>query len=219
MILLGLLGTSIAAYLIGAIPVGLLLVRLLKGIDVRELGSGKTGATNVLRAVGLGGAIATLLGDVAKGAVGTLLGRYLLAGFGPEASALGEVVGALASVAGHNWPVYTGGRGGRGVSTTLGATFVLSPLTAIIALPLALIIIAVSDMASLGSLLATLVGLAVLGLLIFVGQHPPAYAIFALAGGGMIVWQHRDNINRLLRGEERKLEIRKQGVRRGGRPT
>jgi glycerol-3-phosphate acyltransferase PlsY len=208
MVWIALLVTVVIAYLIGAIPVGLVLGKALKGIDIREYGSGKTGATNVLRALGWGPAIATLMGDVAKGTVGVLIGRSLLVGFGVEASYYGEVIGGLAAIAGHNWPIYIGGRGGRGVATALGAALALSPLTSILALPVALTIIAISDMASLGSLLGTVLGLLVIGALIALGQLTPVYAIFALFAGGMIVFQHRDNIHRLLRGEERKLGIK-----------
>src|SRR3990170_4522241 len=103
MVWLAYLATAVLAYLIGALPVGLVLGRLLKGTDIRKHGSGRTGATNVLRTLGWGPAIATLLGDIAKGAVGVLAGRLLLLGFGGEASSYGEVIGGLAAVAGHNW--------------------------------------------------------------------------------------------------------------------
>lgn len=185
------LATVAIPYLIGAIPVGLVLGKLLRGIDIREFGSGKTGATNVLRALGWGPAVATLLGDAAKGTLGVLIGRLLLGQFGVDAGHYGEVIGGLAAVAGHNWPVYTGWRGGRGVATTLGVAVPLSPLTCLIALPLAVAIIAISDMASLGSLLGTIAGLTLLGALIVAGYHTPIYAIFALLGGGMIIFQHR----------------------------
>lgn len=215
MVWLAYLATAALAYLTGAIPVGLVLGKLLKGVDIREHGSGRTGATNALRTLGWGGALATLLGDIAKGTAGVLIGRLVLLGFGVEAGHYGEVIGGLAAVAGHNWPIYIGGRGGRGVATTLGAALLLSPPSALLALPLALAVIAASDMASLGSLLGTVAGLLMLGMLIVLGHHTPIYTIFALLGGGMIVFQHRDNIQRLLRGEERKLGIRS----RLGRPT
>lgn len=214
MLWLAYLASAAIAYLIGAIPVGLVLGKILKGTDIRTSGSGRTGATNVLRALGWGPAIATLLGDIAKGTIAVLVGRLLLLGFGGEATYYGEVIGGLTAVAGHNWPVYIGGRGGRGVATTLGAALVLSPLSAALALPLALATIALSDMASLGSLLGTIAGLLFFGLLIMLGYHTPIYALFALLGGAMIVFQHRDNIKRLLRGEERKLGLRS----RLGRP-
>jgi glycerol-3-phosphate acyltransferase PlsY len=179
----------------------------LKGVDIRTQGSGKTGATNVLRQLGWRAAVATLLGDVAKGVIGVLIARLMLSHAGADALSYGEVLGGLAAIVGHDWPVYIGWRGGRGVATTLGAAIVLSPVAALLALPVALILIAASDMASVGSLLGAVFGLAAFAAQIYLGDLTPIYGIFVALATVLIVFQHRDNIQRLRQGTERRIGI------------
>src|SRR5947209_4379055 len=117
-----------AAYLIGSIPFGLIVGRRVRGVDIREFGSGKTGFTNSLRTIGLGPSILVLAGDFLKGALPVLLAARL---FGSPAL---EVVAASFAVVGHVWPVFAGFKGGRGVTTAFGATAAMIPALAVIIL-------------------------------------------------------------------------------------
>ncbi|MCL4458387.1 MAG: glycerol-3-phosphate 1-O-acyltransferase PlsY [Chloroflexi bacterium] len=207
MIWLTYLSIVVLSYLIGSIPVGLILGKLLKGIDIRQYGSGKIGATNVQRTLGWGSGLFVLLSDVAKGLLSVLLARLLLSAAGP-AIEMGEVMAALAAIVGHNWSLYIKGYGGRGVATALGGLVIISPLTCAIAFPLAILSIIVSDMSSVGSLGGTAAALVILLILTVLGYQPPAYAIFAVVAAGLIFFQHRDNIQRILAGRERRIGVR-----------
>ena len=122
------------AYILGSIPSGYLVARLVKGVDIRELGDHATGATNVSREVGMGAGIATAIGDIAKGAVPMLLARAL------QVPDIALIFVALAAVSGHNWPVFLGFRGGAGLATSIGAIFAALPRESLIlAVPYALL--------------------------------------------------------------------------------
>lgn len=183
------------AYLIGAIPVGLLVARLRGGVDIRARGSGNIGATNVLRALGpVAGALA-LVGDVVKGFAAVEAARAL--GGEPPGAALG----AVAAVAGNCWPVYLRFRGGKGVATGLGAFLALMPWAVLPAVAVWAGVTGASRYVSLASMLsvATLPGAAAL-----LG-YPADSVAAAAAVGGMVVWRHRDNLRRLRSGTERRV--------------
>lgn len=186
-------------YLLGAVPSALIAGKLLKGIDIRQYGSGNVGAANTLRTLGLGASVAVFASDIIKAAAPVLLARWLT---GEPAV---EVAVALAAIAGHNWPVYIGWRGGRGVSSSFGALVVFSPLVAAICVVFFVAVVALTRYVSLGSLAGSVLGcLLILGLALW-SLLPPAYAAYAVLGAALIVIQHRDNISRLVRGTERKL--------------
>ncbi|MDP2953992.1 MAG: glycerol-3-phosphate 1-O-acyltransferase PlsY [Chloroflexota bacterium] len=189
---------ALASYVIGSVPFGLLVGKAW-GKDIRGYGSGKTGATNALRTLGRGAAALVLVGDTAKGAVAVLVARLLFP------TPAGEAVAGLAAIAGHNWPFYLRFRGGRGVSTGLGAALVMAPWAGLLSLAVAAIVIALFRYVSLGSLLGFLAFLMALALLTALGREPLAYLAFAIAAAGIVVFQHRDNIQRLLKGTERVL--------------
>lgn len=195
----------ILAYVLGSIPFGYLLVRLSGGGDVRETGSGGTGATNVTRRAGKWAGLATLLLDAAKGAAAVLAARALLAG---EAGAEWWVAAsAVAAVVGHVFPVWLGFHGGKGVATGLGVFLLLAPLATACALAVFVLVVWVWRYVSLGSMTAA----AVLPLAVwFVGgrgsEAAPALAV-AAAGAALIIYMHRANIERLLRGSENKLKL------------
>ncbi|HEX8499640.1 MAG TPA: glycerol-3-phosphate 1-O-acyltransferase PlsY [Pyrinomonadaceae bacterium] len=193
------------AYLLGSVPFGYLLVRLRGGGDVRETGSGGTGATNVTRRAGRGAGILTLLLDASKGAAAVLAAR----------AALGEGAGwwvcaaAAAAVLGHVFPVWLRFRGGKGVATGLGVFLVLAPLATLAALVVFAAVVWLWRYVSLGSVTAT----AVLPLAVWalgrlgVGDRAPAPVLaVAVTGAALIVFMHRANIGRLLRGEEGKFK-------------
>ena len=187
-------------YLLGSVPFGLLLGKLC-GVDVRKYGSGKTGATNVFRVLGAKAGIPALIADVGKGVTPVLIARFTL---GPG----GEVAAALAAVVGHNWPVYLRFRGGRGAATSLGGLAAMSwpvSLLAPVSLAVFAIVVAFSRYVSLGSMTAALSVLVLMIPLVALNRIELIYLIYGVLAPGLIVFQHRDNIARLVAGTERKL--------------
>ncbi len=170
----------------------------LRGVDLRQYGSGKLGATNVLRTLGTRTGLVVFLADILKGVGAAYLGLYLMEGMP------GALAGGLAGMLGHNWPLYLRFQGGRGVLVFLGSFFVLDWRIALAGGLFGLLVIALSRYASLGSLLGSALGL-VLALLVWALSGVGEPFIFALAGGSLVLFQHRDNIYRLLSGTERKL--------------
>jgi acyl phosphate:glycerol-3-phosphate acyltransferase len=184
----------VAGYLIGSIPFALLLSRR-RGIDVRHVGSGNVGATNVLRTVGAGAAVMTVLLDGAKGIAAVLIAQQLT-----DATAV-AVLAALASVIGHVWPVWLGFRGGKGVATAAGAFGVLAPLAFIVALLTFVLTVWLTRFVSLGSMVAavTLVGVLVVTASPLVLTGGAAIAVLVILIG------HRANVARLIAGTEHRL--------------
>ena len=205
------LAAMICGYILGSIPWGLIVAKRMAKVDVREWGSGKIGATNVLRSAGKKVAIVTALLDIIKGAVAVILAGFILEksyvmvgnlGFG---ALFGQVLAGLAAVAGHNWSIFLGFRGGSGVAVFFGGWFALFPMVALFGGEVLFLGAASTLFVSLGSI-AGVVGTYVIlvPLTIFAG-FPVEYLIYALVGGGMIIYTHRGNIKRLLTGKERKL--------------
>ena len=189
------LATVVLAYLIGAIPFGFIAGRL-RGVDLRQYGSGKLGATNVLRTLGTRTAMVVFAADILKGVGAAYLGFYLMKGMP------GALAGGLAGMLGHNWPLYLRFQGGRGVLVFLGGFFVLDWRIALVGGLFGLLVIALSRYASLGSLLGSALGVVLSALVWGLTGEP---FVFALAGGSLVLFQHRDNVYRLLSGTERKL--------------
>ena len=192
------------AYLIGALPWGYVVLHLRRGIDIRDYGSGRTGVSNALRTAGMRVAGLVLLLDLVKGISAVLLARTLIGD--PTA----EVAAGLLALVGHNWPVFLGFRGGRGIAPGLGALTVISPLAAVLGVAVFIPTCLITRYLSLGSILGVIVacgGLVALVLLRFnpLGFSSNLYLIYGLLGGGVIIWQHRDNIQRLLQGTERRI--------------
>jgi len=185
----------LAAYLIGAVPTGVILTRLVGGEDVRKAGSGNIGATNVYRVAGKKLGVLTLVGDILKGLVPVLLADR--AGF----AAGGVALVAAAAFIGHCYPIYIGFKGGKGVATALGIFLVLSPPSVLCVLLLFIFLVWKWRYVSLGSISAA--GLIPILVLLFEGSA----SLFAasLFIGGMVIWRHRSNIERLLAGTENKF--------------
>jgi len=198
----------IVAYLAGAVPSGLWLGRLLRGVDVRTLGSGNLGATNVYRSLGPGLGIATLLLDVAKGAlpVALLPGSGLGAAFpgGPEWCRLAS---GFAAITGHVATVFASFRGGKGVATTAGVLLALSPPAFGAFAAVFVAAVAATRWISLGSILGSLAFAATLGAIAPGGVRSPTFAFGTLVAALVIV-RHRDNIRRLRSGTERRFSFR-----------
>ncbi len=190
-----LVAAAAGGYLIGAIPFGPILVRLAGAGDLRQIGSGNTGATNVLRTGRKGLALAVLLLDALKG--GLVAGLVFL-WFGPDMAK----VAALAAVVGHCYPVYLGFRGGKGVATAAGVVLALTPAAGLVALTVFALVVWWSRYVSLGSLsaaAATPIAAWALG----AHQYEVLLALVAL----VIIVRHAANIRRLLAGNENKLRI------------
>jgi glycerol-3-phosphate acyltransferase PlsY len=187
----------LAAYLLGAIPFGLILVRLGTGRDVRQSGSGNIGATNVLRTSGRVWGVLTLLLDAAKGAAGVLIARALVPGDGNII-----FIAGLAAVLGHIFPVYLRFRGGKGVATCLGVFLVLSPLAVLPAIGVFVLLALISRTVSIGSLSAALVFPLAVWILDDV-TLPQLAAILCCSAA--VVYSHRSNIARIARGKENHL--------------
>jgi glycerol-3-phosphate acyltransferase PlsY len=195
--MLGGIATVVLGYFIGSFPFGFIAGRL-RGVDLRQYGSGKLGATNVLRTLGTRTALVVFLADVLKGVGAAYLGLHLMSGMP------GALAGGLAGMLGHNWPLYLSFQGGRGVLVFLGSFFVLDWRIALAGGLFGLLVIAIFRYASLGSLLGAGLGV-VLALLVWIFEGVSEPFVFALVGGSLVVFQHRDNIYRLLSGTERKL--------------
>jgi glycerol-3-phosphate acyltransferase PlsY len=187
------------AYLLGSIPWGYFLLHWRRGIDIREYGSGRTGMSNVLRTAGGRVAAAVLLLDLSKGVLAVLLAREIIG------TTSGEVVAGLLALIGHNWPVFLKFRGGRGIATGLGSLSVMAPLAAVIGMIVFIPITLISRYLSLGSITGVVTACLSLLALALAGMYSSAYTWYAIVGGAIIIWQHRDNIQRLMRGTERRL--------------
>ena len=194
----GSLLSLIMGYLLGSIPSGYLAAQWLAGIDLREKGSGSTGATNVLRQVGKGPALAVFLIDVGKGTTAVLVARAL------ELDDGWQVAAGLAALAGHIWPVWLGWKGGKAVATGLGMLLGISWPVGLACFGIFLTVLSFSRIVSLSSIIAAL-SLPLLMILRFQGNSPPAYLAVAFAAMAMVVWRHRSNLQRLLAGTEPRL--------------
>jgi glycerol-3-phosphate acyltransferase PlsY len=211
-ILIQLLLIAIIGYLWGSIPAGYWMGKLLRGkdFDIREYGSHKIGATNVLRTLGKVPAVIVFVFDLSKGVGPTLLATLVSFFYG---SGWGPTVAGLAALLGHCYPVFIGFRGGRGVLTGAGALLILSPLTFIIDVVITISTIAISRYVSLGSIVGSLTAL-VCGVLFFlIGHFDPTFIgkvslaqlVFMIVGPALVILFHHDNIGRLLSGTERKI--------------
>ncbi len=182
------------AFLMGSVPFGVIVARF-KGVDLKRVGSGNIGATNVLRAMGRGPAILTLSGDVMKGALSVAVGKYFL----NDPLMLGIV--GLSSILGHNFSVFLRFRGGKGVATTAGVLLVYSPKIAAVTVALWLVVIIVTRYSSLGAV----IGFGVLPASMYLLDHTQEKMIVSFLMSGLIIFRHAGNIDRLIHGKERKI--------------
>jgi glycerol-3-phosphate acyltransferase PlsY len=200
----------LAAYLIGAIPFGFVLAKALRGIDIRQYGSGNIGATNVGRVIGWPWFFVVFVLDFAKGAVPVWLAQQEFLASGPDGLApqdLAALVG-LAAIIGHMWPVYLGFRGGKGVATGVGVICTLAPIPTAVAVAVWGVTVLITRYVALGSVLAA-VALAVTrfietGRESFSTNHR-SVTFLCLAGAVLVIVRHHSNIVRLLQGTESKL--------------
>lgn len=204
----------IIAYLLGATPSGYWIGSWLYGIDIREQGSGSTGATNVLRTIGKLPALAVLIIDILKGVLAIFLVRYIYsllfvqnltitAGI-PDVYIAKEwmvILAGLIAIFGHTKSIWIGFKGGKSVASSLGILLAMSWVVGLGALSAFVVSLAISRIVSLSSIIAAI---SVSGLMFFTGQPLP-YEIFAVAGGMYVIWRHSSNIERLLDGKEPRI--------------
>ena len=203
----------LVAYLSGSVPIGVLVARASGGPDPRSIGSGRTGGTNALRALGRKWAAVVVFGDLAKGALPVLLARLVTGG-----DPVTEVGCAFAAVVGSSRSIFLGLGGGRGVGAGVGTMLIIQPLAVIIAAPVFFLTILVTRYVSLGSILGSAAMFPAMLLIWAVasGAVPPAYLVWAAVGPALIWLAHADNIDRLIHGTERKFDLGMLGGRRGG---
>ena len=186
-------------YLFGSFPSGYLAGRITKGVDIRSLGSGSTGATNVLRHIGKRAAIAVFLIDVFKGVLSILLAKYFLL------NDSWQVAIGLSTLIGHIWPVWLNWRGGKAVATGLGIFLGLSWQVGLATLGIFILMIALFRIVSLASISAVLT----LPLIMFLSFQESSvsipYLIVSLLAMTLVIWRHRENIARLIKGKEPKI--------------
>jgi glycerol-3-phosphate acyltransferase PlsY len=188
-------------YLIGSIPMGYIVARL-KGIDITSVESGRTGGTNVSRALGWKYGLLVGALDILKGSVAVLLARQF---FGNDPAIYAALGGAFAII-GHNWSVFLGFRGGAGGATAGGALLALNPLAGLILVPTFLFVLFVVRYASVATMTIGLGSLVILTLFYLMGWNTPAGQIlFGLIASAAILWALRPNIKRLLQGNERRI--------------
>ncbi len=201
----------IIGYLLGSVPFGYLVARRQAKVDVRQYGSGKIGATNVLRIAGRKLAALVAIVDLLKGVLavvfaGLIVGKgYLVVGDFGLGSLVAQVLAALAAIVGHNWSVFLRFRGGRGVATFFGGLIALCPPAAIFGGEIIIIGAGLTRYVSLGSIAGVVGSYAILVPLTIMNGFPIEYLFYALVGAIIIFVMHWDNIVRLLSGKERKL--------------
>ncbi len=198
--LVRLLVTASLTYLLGAIPTGLLVGRLYGGIDVRNYGSRSTGATNVLRTLGPGASVCVAAADFLKGLLAVLLIRQLY----PQQHWT-HGLAAFSAAVGHNWPLFAGFRGGKGVLTALGGLTLLHPPTTYVVFGVGAVVLWRTRYASLASLSGALVATVGLVSAALRQNVPAAYVASGIGSAALLVLRHRENISRLLAGTERRL--------------
>ena len=201
---------AVIAYAIGSINFSVILSKKIAGFDVRERGSGNAGTTNMLRSVGKGPAILTLILDILKGVVAILIAKFIVGNIASEANTaiLVQLAGFFA-VVGHTFPIFFGFKGGKGVATSLGVLLVMNPLIGGICLVFALVVMALTRMVSLGSIMAAILFPV---LTIFINDNYIVdgynYIIFGIAMAALVIFNHRSNIKRLYNGNENRLSFK-----------
>ena len=196
--------TGIIGYLLGCIPSGVLISKIFGINDIRKVGSGNSGTTNVLRTLGWLPSVLTLVCDCLKGYVACLIGKQL--GGDP-----GMLVGGLCAILGHDFPVFMGFKGGKGIATSLGLIIAINPWLALALLAVQIIAVALTRYMSVASLITTV---AFPILVIFTERGRENFPLFlgaACIASALSLFGHRSNIQRLIRGEENRLDFQKIG--------
>jgi len=189
--------TGIIGYLLGSANSSLIVGKFY-GIDVRKHGSGNAGATNTLRTLGKTAALLTTIGDMLKGVIACIIGRFL-------AGDVGVMLGGVAAILGHNWPIYFNFRGGKGILTTLAVVLMMDWKIALILLGIFLVVVAITKYVSLGSI----IGSALFPVFGIIFGRGTVFILFALLVGVLAIYRHRSNIGRIINGTESKFGAKK----------
>jgi len=205
------LAIAVIAYLLGAIPFGLIISRNMANVDIRRHGSGNIGATNVFRTLGMKLGILTALLDLGKAALAVWLGMliigndaFVVAGHDIHVQCA-QCLSAIMVMVGHNWSADIGFKGGKGVACFIGGLLVINWMVAVVGLAAGIAVALVTRYVSLGSMLASLCVLFAMVVLALLAVVAPLYALYGLVAAGLIIYQHRTNIMRLQAGTELKL--------------
>ncbi len=194
------LSTLALAYIIGSLPTGYWLVKAWKGVDLRQTGSGNVGATNVYRMLGFWPAFSVAILDIVKGYVPVLYATLFLH------SEILTVITGLMAIVGHSKSVFLNFKGGKSAATGVGVIYGLAPLVAFIMTLVWITILIFSRYVSLASIVVAVLA----PILMYIFNKPWPYILFALVAGLYVIWRHKENIERLLEGTERKVEFKKQ---------
>jgi glycerol-3-phosphate acyltransferase PlsY len=204
----------VIGYLLGSIPFGLIIGKLKRGVDIREYGSGKTGATNLMRVAGTKLGILTIVLDVVKAGGAVMLaaviidsssGSFAISGVTVYWQHVARVIAGLAAVAGHNWPIFAKFKGGRGVTAYFGTLFAICPPAGIFGAEVVAIAALRSRQMSRGSILGALAAWCLMIPLTIAYNLSPIYLAYGLVAIALLLYQHHDNIKRLREGTERRL--------------
>jgi glycerol-3-phosphate acyltransferase PlsY len=195
---------ALIGYLLGSIPCGVLISKRSTGVNIMQVGSGKTGMTNVLRTSGKKAAALALVLDMAKGALAVIFAGLIFRISGEDYT-IAQVVAALAAIAGHGWSIFLKFKGGRGVATFIGGLLAMCWPAAVFGGAVMIIVGLLSRYMSLGSISGAVSAFILLIALVILKLYPVEYAIFAMICAIFIIVMHRDNISRLVSGTERKL--------------
>ena len=187
----------LVSYLLGSFPSGFLYAKNLKGIDLRYVGSGSTGATNVLRNIGKWPALIVFILDVLKGFIAVKIAHFLLS------DNIFQVLAGLFAITGHIWPIWLKGKGGKAVATGLGMFIALSWQVGLASFGTFLIIISFTKIVSISSIISAF--LLPIYMLRYTGTFNHSFTLFSFIVAIIVIWKHRSNINRILKGEEPKI--------------
>jgi glycerol-3-phosphate acyltransferase PlsY len=195
------IGVLVLGYILGSVPFGFLIVRWVRGIDIREIGSGRTGGTNVLRAAGWKMALSVIVMDIMKGTLAVLVARWL------DGPPLVQALAGVMAIVGHNYSIFLRFRGGAGAMTAVGGAMALWLWSSVILLLAGLVVVLSTRYASMGSITLALLIPIILAIRAAMGLGPWDYLTYGLLAALLIVWTLRPNIQRLLRGEERRVDL------------
>ena len=193
------------AYLIGSINFSVIISKKIAGFDVREKGSGNAGTTNILRAVGVNAAAITLICDILKGVVAILIARLMGNIFEDVNTDILIQLAGIFVVVGHTFPIFFEFKGGKGVATSLGVILTSNWKIGLICLVFGIVIIALSKMVSMGS-----IGAAILFPILIIFLDGTTYFIYGVLLAAFVIFNHRENIKRILNGTENKISFKKQ---------
>ncbi|RKY85404.1 acyl-phosphate glycerol 3-phosphate acyltransferase [candidate division KSB1 bacterium] len=204
------------SYLVGSIPTSIIVGKILRGIDIREYGSGNAGATNTFRVLGWKAGVFVIAVDIGKGIFATLvISKLNLTGVPLLASTLLQIIAGVSAVCGHIWTVFAGFRGGKGVSTAAGMIIALYPIAFLICIAIFTIVLFTTRYVSVSSMIAAVSLPIVFVVLQQIGHRPVSspLLVLSLIMAGLIIFTHRANIRRLLNGTENRIRRLRLGRR------